>query len=365
MQRVKGRSVTGMVYSMTNAAEGNEVIAFRRGVNGKLTRMKAYTTGGNGTGTQAVSPVTPQNGIDPLASQGSLILSRDGCLLFVVNAGSDSISSFRVASSGALTLVGVVHSGGAQPNSLSMYDDILYVSNVGNAENNYDSNITGFEVNKDGSLSQIIGATYSLSTDDAQPASVVFSPHGRKLVISELTTNRLSVFNVDKDGTLTGPTVNNSSGGGPFGSYFLSNGVLLVTEAGVNALSSYTVAADGTLATLSASVKSGQIATCWVVPTRYEHYAYTSNTASGTVTVYRIRNKRTLSVVRNVKSTADEAGAPIDSGVSRDGSNFYVLNGNQGSISVFKIGKDGHLIRVQVIRNTGLPELGSQGLAVR
>ena len=173
----------GMVYAMTNVAAGNEVIAFRRADDGTLTRLNAYPTCGRGTGTRKVSPATPQNGIDPLTSQGSLSFSRNGCFLFAVNAGSDSITSFRVADDGMLVLADVVHSGGFQPNSLNEYGNLLYVSNVGNAANGYTSNITGFRVANDGRLEMIPGSARMLSTPNAQPACVVFSPCGGLLSV--------------------------------------------------------------------------------------------------------------------------------------------------------------------------------------
>lgn len=55
---------------------------------------------------------------------------------------------------------------------------------------------------------------------------------------------------------------------------------------------------------------------------------------------------------------------PIDVGVSKDGRNFYTLNGNQGTVSVFYIRDDGVLVRMQVAAWTYLPYFGSQGLAV-
>ncbi|MDD3363509.1 MAG: beta-propeller fold lactonase family protein [Syntrophomonas sp.] len=354
MNRGKRRRI-GVVYAMTNAAPSNEVIAFSRGINGKLTRLNAYETGGSGTGTQTV---------DPLASQGSLILSHDGCFLFAVNAGSNSISSFRVSSCGRLTLVDVEPSGGVKPNSLAVFHHLLYVTNAGNAATNIASNVTGFHVNRDGSLTQIIGSTHSLSTANAQPSCVVFSPRGHKIVVSELNSNLLSVFLVNSNGTLTGPTINNSNGAGPFGSVFLSKGFLLVSEAGPNALSSYTAAADGTLTVVSGSVLNGQAATCWVSSSPHEHFAYTSNAGNDTITIYRIKKDGRLAVVASVPSTPDGTAAPLDSGVSRHGRNFYVLNGNEGSISVFRIRRNGGLIRLQVFEATGLPELGAQGLAV-
>lgn len=347
-----------MVYAMTNDANNNQVVIFARGVQGKLTRSKAYSTGGSGTGPTEAAPV------DPLSSQGSLILSPNGHYLFAVNAGSDSISSFRVTNSGGLTLADVQPSGGVKPNSLSNYGHFLYVSNAGNTS--HPSNITGFRVESDGRLTPIQGATYPLSSPDAQPACIVFSPNGRLLAVSELNNNRLSIFQVDSEGTLTGPFLNDSNGAGPFGSVFLSSGPFLVSEAGVNALSSYTAYSDGELKVISGSVPNNQLATCWVVVSRYERYAYTANAGTGTVSVYRIDNNGKLDFLKNVNSTKQGAAVnPIDMGVSKDGQNLYVLNGNKGWISVFVIGDYGKLTRIQVLKNTLLPELGSQGLAVQ
>ena len=127
----------GMVYVMTNSVDNNEIAAFRWVQNGTLTLIGFYSTHGLGTGSRKVSLATPNNGVDPLTSQGSLILSRDGRFLFAVNAGSHSVSSFGVAVGGELILVDVVPSGGLQPNSMAVYGDLLYVSNVGSSENGY------------------------------------------------------------------------------------------------------------------------------------------------------------------------------------------------------------------------------------
>ncbi|PKM77978.1 MAG: hypothetical protein CVU90_04495 [Firmicutes bacterium HGW-Firmicutes-15] len=349
------KRLRGFVFAMTNTSETNEVIVFRRGKNGILTRLNAYDTGGSGTGTEIV---------DPLTSQGSLILSRDGRFLFAVNAGSNSISSFRVNKYGVLTLVDVEPSGGIKPNSLANFHNLLYVTNAGNATNA--SNVTGFNLNSDGSLTPIIGSTEPLSTANAQPACIVFSPRGHKLVVSELNNNVLSVFLVNGDGTLTGPIVNNSNGGGPFGSVFLSKGFLLVSEVGPNALSSYIANVYGTLNVISGSVLNGQSATCWVASSKNERFAYTSNAGNDTITIYRIKKYGRLAVVASVPSTPEGTAAPIDNGVSRDGRNLYVLNGNEGSISVFRIRKSGLFLKlIQVFEDTGLPEVGAQGLSVR
>ncbi len=144
MQRMNNyfRARASMVYMMTNNEVMNHIVAFHMDTNGMLTFMGSYRTYGRGTGIKEVSTETANDGIDPLASQGSLILSRDGRFLFAVNAGSHSISSFIIADNGVPVFVDVKPSGGAQPNSIGVYDNLLYVSNVGNAANNFASNIT-------------------------------------------------------------------------------------------------------------------------------------------------------------------------------------------------------------------------------
>ncbi|NLN86911.1 MAG: lactonase family protein [Syntrophomonadaceae bacterium] len=342
----------GFVYSMTNDADNNEIVALRRGFKGRLSFINSFSTGGEGSG----EPI-----VDPLTSQGSVILSRRARYLFAVNNGSDSISSFRISPYGGLSLVDVEPSGGVAPNSLAQYRDLLFVTNEGDAGN--DSNVTGFRIANDGSLTFI--GSFPLSTPDAQPSCVVFSPNGRLLVVSERTTNILSVYLVNGDGTLNGPVANPSNGASPFGEVFLRKGFLLVAEAGPNALSSYTADTNGNLDVISGSVINGQVATCWVAVTRRERFAYTANAGNGgTITRYRINNDGTLFVKETVFSTLFGTGAPLDTAVSRDGRNLYSLNGNQGSISVFKIGRYGRLFRVEVFEPTGLPEIGAQGLAV-
>jgi len=340
------------LYSMTNAADFNEVIAIRQRFNDDFTFIKAYKTGGQGTG----NPI-----VDPLGSQGSIVLSHDGRFLFVVNAGSNSISSFKITSSGALILADEKPSGGFLPISLTTHRDLLYVANAGNGSS-IASNVTGFHIDENGNLAEIIGSTKSLSSVNAKPTCIVINYNGKRIAVSEQNTNLISVFTVQPDGTLTGPILSNSSGPGPFGSVFLTNEILLVTEVGINALSSYKVNPDGTLSVISPSVLNFQSATCWVSLSENGRFAYTSNAGSHTITTYEVERNGRLRVSNVVYSTKNGSGAPIDSGVCSN--TFYVLNGNEGSISVLRTDRDGRLILTQVIRDTHLPELGSQGMAI-
>lgn len=152
----------------------------------------------------------------------------------------------------------------------------------------------------------------------------------------------------------------------PLGAYFLSSGILLVTEVASSALSSYAMRDNGILDVISGSVPNGQKTACWVAVTRNERFAYTSNTLSGTISTYRIDDNGKLTVLGHTTSTpvGTPTGIPIDAGVSKDGRNYYVLNGNQGTISVFNIQDDGSLVSLQVAASTHYPYFGSQGLAV-
>jgi 6-phosphogluconolactonase len=341
-----------MVFSMTNELN-NSVVAFVRNSIGVLSSPKVYRTGGNGTGLQQV---------DPLASQGSIALSHDGNFLFVVNAGSNSISSFHVCQCG-LTLVDIVPSGGIFPNSLTVTNNNLYVTNSGNSPQ-CPANVTGFHIESNGCLRIIRGSQRPLSSEAAKARCIVSSPYCDKLVVSEGETNNLSVYKVKCNGSLAGPIINPSNGVGPFGSAYLNNNLLIVSEVGPNALSSYYVTNNGILNVISGSVLNNQTATCWVSVNPNETYAYTSNTGTSTITLYRINNGGTLTVVESRPSTPNGTGAPIDSGIDRCGQNFYVLNGGEGSISVFRINKNGHLVLLQIYQDTKLPQIGAQGIAV-
>lgn len=341
----------GMVFSMTNNIN-NSIVAFSRNLVGELSYIDCYMTNGKGTGVQM---------IDPLGSQGSVILSDNGRFLFVVNAGSNSISSFYVCPD-KLILVDVVPSCGIFPNSLANFGNLLYVTNVGDSTNS--SNVTGFHVEADGHLSKICGSTTSLSSANVQPGCIVFDNLGEKLIVSAKATNYLSVFQVQSNGTLIGPIINQSYGKVPFGSVSLRNQVLLVSEAGPNALSSYEVEKNGALNLMSGSILNNQTATCWVSVDPRERYAYTSNAGSGTITKYHLDRWGRLTLDESTPSIPQGTGGPLDSGIDNFGRNFYVLNGNDGSISVFRFSENGDLIRLQVFMDTNLPEKGAQGLAV-
>jgi len=344
------RALPGAVYTLSNSAAGNAVLAFNRAPDGTLTAAGAYPTGGLGTGGE-------------LGSQGALVLSQDGRFLLAVNAGSDDVSVMRVQPS-SLELVATVPSGGDQPTSVTVHQQLVYVLNAGGA-----GSVTGFRLGRGGALSPIAGSTRPLSTAAAAPAQVEFSPNGRVLVVTERATNVISTYLVGSDGLVAGPHVNPSAGATPFGFAFDNAGRLLVSEAfggaaDASASSSYALHDDGTLTLLSGSVPTTETAACWLVVTNSGRFAYVTNTGSGSVSGYGIETDGRLTLL-DADGRTGETGAgsaPIDAAFDVASRFLYTLNVGNGSISAFAVRADGALGTLAGV--AGLPA-GAVGLAAR
>src|SRR2546428_2262394 len=136
----------GAVYTQTNGAGGNAILAFSRSAGGHLSPLGTYPTGGLGTGSG-------------LGSQGAVTLTADGDLLLAVDAGSDDIASVAVRDDGRLALVERVGSGGGRPLSVTAHGGIAYVLNAGGS-----ANIAGFTLDGAGDPTPIAGSTRALST---------------------------------------------------------------------------------------------------------------------------------------------------------------------------------------------------------
>ena len=329
----------GAVYTITNQDAGNAVAVFDRGADGALTSAGQYPTGGLGTG-------------GGLGNQGALALSNGGRFLFVVNPGSDDISSFRIKS-GGLTLVDRIGSGGVIPISLTTSGDLLYVLNAGGSA----GNISGFRVGSDGSLAAIAGSTRPLSAASVGPAQIQFDPTAGTLVVTEKATNLIDTYTIGANGIANGPSVQTSSGQTPFGFAFDKRGHLIVSEAfggTASALSSYGIGDGGSLDVISPSVyAASERAACWVVTTGDGKFAYTTNTGSGSISGYAIGHDGSLSLLDSDGLTAVTGGAPIDAALSRNDQFLYALNAITLRIDAFRVGADGSL--------TALPSAGIGG----
>lgn len=337
-----GTPSAGAVYTLTNAADENQVLAFRRAASGSLTPLGRFATGGRGTGGT----------VDPLQSQYAVVLTREHDALFAVDAGSDQVSGFQVLGDGSLVRTGTVASGGVLPVSLAVHDGLLYVLNAA------DNALQGFRIAGGARLVPIPGARTLLAPGADGAAAVRFTPDGRFLIVSERGSNRLEAFPVRSSGRLGPPVVTAASGGASFGFDITARNQVIVSET-QGALTSYALGADGTLTTVTPSAGTGGEAACWVTITADGRFAYTTNAASGTVAGFAVDADGRLSAMTLAQS--GDGATPID--LDHVGTRFvYALEAGTGTIGTFVIGDDGSL-SARPDTPAGAPASGLQGLA--
>ena len=240
--------VVGAMYALTNqhdpsqqisaAADAasepdrvNQVVAYTRSSDGSLQQIGVYDTGGVGENIRA-------SGANPLASQDPLIVSKDQRFVFAVNAGSESISSFRINDDYSLTPasldISTSGSSGAQnPVSLTIYENILYVANTGNFvdgngieldtlpedRNRVNSSIIAFTIGDDGTLTELAGSEMPGMAPNA--GSIEFSSDGRSLYITERRTDEIVAISLDENRLPVSDSVLSSITAQPFGTCLL------------------------------------------------------------------------------------------------------------------------------------------------
>jgi 6-phosphogluconolactonase len=338
---------TGAVFVNANAAN-NEVLMYQRASNGRLTLIGSFPTQGLG-------------GSNGLGSQGGVALSDGNQFLYAVNAGSDEITAMRIKSNG-LRFVGKVPSGGTFPNSIAAFGNLLYVLNSQGTS----ANITGFRIQSNGSLRAISNSTRPLSADLPKPAQIGFTPDGATLIVTEINTNNIDTYAVGADGRATGPTVQASAGGGPFGFAFDNAGHLVISEVGISSISSYTVS-NGILQVVTGALPDFGKAACWVAttssPTLPQQYSYITNTGSDTVSGVAIAADGGISLLDADGKTAVLAknAFPLDMALSNDSKYLYVLEGKLPGIAAFRIQNDGGLAKIQDVTGTPVTAYGMTG----
>ena len=314
---------SGAVYALSNETQ-NAVITFDRGADGSLRQRSATLTGGAGSNAG-------------LGTQSALVRSHG--FVLAVNAGSNSVSVFRVGRHG-LRLADVQASGGSRPVSVSIRGGLVYVLNAGAG-----GNVSGFRLTEHGNLKPIAGSTRALPSVDAGPAQVAITPDGNGLVVTEKNTNTIDTLPLRHDDRPGAGTAHPSNGLTPFGFSFGSRDTLIVSEAaGGAALASSASSYDlrhGGLATISGSVPTLQTAACWLVTTADGRYAFTTNAGSDSVSTFTVSHAGELSLLHS-----DSAGAgahPTDAALSRGDRFLYTLDAFTHQVTGFRVAGNGNL----------------------
>jgi 6-phosphogluconolactonase len=338
----------GNVYVNDNTASANTVAAFHRRPDGSLEPLpdSPFATGGAGTGAG-------------IGSQGSLQTAFDGRYVIAVDAGSDQVSVLAVRRDGSLRPVrgGTVSSGGSEPVSIAVHDDLVYVANAGAGAANY----TGFVLGFNGVLHPLPGSTVSLP-DGSQPGDVLFNATGSKLAATRVGTSLIDSFAVGRDGRLRAAPGSPypAQGPGPFGSEFRPTdpNQLYVSNAhggvGNGTVSAFRDAWNGTLTSIGASpFADQQTAPCWVEITRDGRYLFAVNTAQPSISSYAINRDGSLTLLGSTPFKNPTGLGPVDARLSPDGDTLFVVDGGTSQVSAF--GVDGGSLTELPSSPTALP----------
>jgi 6-phosphogluconolactonase (cycloisomerase 2 family) len=340
-----------VVFVQTNELDGNQIAVYDRRPDGSLVRAGTYATGGLG------GIAAPGTESDRLASQGSLVYDRGHRLLLAVNAGSNTVSAFRVYGA-RLRLVDIEPSGGQFPSSIGVHRDLAYVLNSGGT-----GIVQGFSVGKHG-LTSITGSARSLGLANANPPNfltspgqVGFTPDGRQLLVTtKASTSSIDVFQVGAGGLLSAaPVVNASATPVPFAFTFDPAGRLVSGEAGTSSATTYRIGLTGTLSDPK-SQSDGQIALCWIE--RVGDVYFVSNTGSNNLSSFRIGADGQPALL-NAVASATNAG-PID--LASSGRFLYAETGTTGTVDGFLVQGDGTLVPIGSVDD--LPP-GIEGIAAK
>jgi 6-phosphogluconolactonase len=329
------------VFTMTNNATANSVVAYRIGAAGALVPYGLFPTHGAGLGSS-------------LADQGALALTSDHRWLLVVDAGSDQVSVFHVNAPGLslpiLSYTDRIGSGGVVPVSIAVHGSLVYVLNAGNGTTS--GNIAGFTLSSTGRLAPLAGSSRSLSTANSTGAAQIsFNPAGTILAVTEKATSLLDTYTVGTTGYASGPTVTASNGSTPYGFAFTPNGHLVVSDAGPGALSSYSVSSKGAVSVVSGTVLDNQSAACWVVVAEGGQFAYTTNAHSNSISSYQVATNGSLVLLASIGGTT--GAAPTDMAVTTGSHYLLTYDAGAGQIDEFSLGSGGALTQVASVY--GLP----------
>ncbi|MEU8735621.1 beta-propeller fold lactonase family protein [Streptomyces tendae] len=341
------RDSSAPVFVQTDAESGNAVVAYDRADDGGLRQRGVYATGGRGGKLDGAV-------VDNLASQGSLTYDSAHRKLYVVNAGSDTVTVFAVRGD-RLVRRQVISSGGDFPVSVAVHGNLVYVLNA------LDGGTLQGYVNVAGRLIKVPSWHRSLGLDPSAapqfthtPGQVGFTPDGHKLLVTtKAGGNSIVVFPVSWLGIATKPVITSAPNAVPFGFSFDRVGRLVVTEAGPNAVSTYRVDPDSHLTKIDEEA-TGQAGTCWVATAGTHVYA--ANAGSGTLSVLRVGRDGALTSLR----TTPTGAGTVDVSVSSDGRFLYAQTGAAGGVDAFRVNADGSLTSVGSVIVPGA--VGGEGI---
>ncbi|HEX5405935.1 MAG TPA: beta-propeller fold lactonase family protein [Pseudonocardiaceae bacterium] len=397
----------GAVFLDSNNADANTVVAFARNADGSLKQIGTYQTGGKGSGTVEDT----SNGLVVASTQGTVSPQHDvndPKFLIVPNLGSGTITVFSIQAHG-LKRDSVTISGGLKPISIAVSHGLLYVLQSGEVTNQFVTSattaiencttgqlpsVTGFRIHNDGTLTAIPDSTRLLSGQmDSGCTMIGFTPDGKYLYAAErraggpdpktgLQEGRISSFPVDPSGTLDEPNIQTPAANGLYSFVFSKDGGTMYTADQAGDLgnpngglaSSYNVD-DGQLTPIEAhGVPDNRTDSCWIALTNDNTLAFVSspfgdNGVGGSISSYRIGRDGSMTLIHSDASSDDGnsitdnhlSDGILDIALSRDSNYLYGLDGLAGGVFAFKVNTNGSLTFIEKIPEFNVTPLDQGG----
>jgi 6-phosphogluconolactonase (cycloisomerase 2 family) len=331
------------VYTLTNDAKENGVAVFRQGDDGALTQVSdsPFATGGKGLAGGDID------------EQGAIRLHGDHVL--AVNPGSDTIAVLHKDQNGTLKPVpgSPFPSGGSTPLSLTVHGDLVYVANqaAAFAKPGSPPNITGFRIDKDGTLKPIEHSTVTFHEGHG-PAQIEFSPDGKIIAVTsgfqDEDTSRIHSYKVLDDGTLKegpgSPLMPKGASGTVGFSWDPSCERLYVSNFRGSAIIVFDI--DKKAAGLKQHGDAHgdkEMAACWTVISADGKTLYVANFVSNSISVFDVHADGTLKLLGTAKRRMGNTGDSPDTKdleLSKDGNYLYAVGSSKREIAVFRIGQD-------------------------
>lgn len=344
----------GTVYVETNTAPVNYVIAFDRAHDGTLSNPVRYAT--LGAGNPAGNPPL---GIPHLDSSGSIALSDNGRFLFAVNAGDNTLTSFRVTGQG-LELADIIPTFGTRPVSVTSYKHLVYVLNSVPT----DASISGYQVDGDGGLTPIPGSHQpTTQPNGGLPAQVQFDESGNFVVVSERLAGAhgvLDTYAIRRDGAAGPPVGHPSSDDGPYAIAFTNRDLMIVANEHfpdvftggpiLSSVSSYAFGSNSGSVNAVDTKLANAGGACWEVITNDNKFVFVTSPFTQNVSSFGIDKKTgKLIPVNGTSIVATTSGAALDEALSGDSKYLYVLDSAgfaTSAIDEFKINTDGTITQI-------------------
>jgi len=335
---------TGHVYVNDNTAGENTVAGFDRNADGSLTPMAGspFDVGGAGGGHGNASQGSLQ-----LSADGRYLLAVDA------GSNQISVLRIKPDGSLQQTQGSPVSSGGVNPVSIAVSGDRVVVANQGPGTNPGDTNYTGFTLNPGGLLRPVPGSTYALPSDSVPGEVLFNSDGSRLVgtrigtsEIDSFTVDASGRLTVATGSPFSAQAFTPPQGYGQLGSVFSPNepDQLFVSDAHTAAngpapglVSSFSDDSHGVLTPIGSSpVANDGLASCWVEISSDGNYLFVVNTASRTISTYSVAADGSIAFLQSTSSSTLGGGAE-DARLAPDGSTLWVVQAGADAVTGFSV----------------------------